>query len=145
MKVPDVELRKLLAELNPQLHAGVYVFCVVQDPSSLAALPDVARMSEPEGTTLVLREEDAIAADLEIQYRAAWITLRVHSELKTVGLTAAFSSALASRGIGCNVIAGVFHDHLFVPAGTGMKAVAVLQSLPYQYFQIQRMPPLWLW
>ncbi len=60
---------------------------------------------------------------------AARITLRVHSSLDAVGLTAAFATALADAGLSCNVLAGSFHDHLFVRYDDGPRAVTVLQRL----------------
>ena len=39
------------------------------------------------------------------------------------------SQALAQAGIGCNVVAGTVHDHLFVPAERAADAMAVLQAL----------------
>jgi hypothetical protein len=53
----------------------------------------------------------------------------VQSDLSAVGLTAAFSSALADAGISCNVVAGVFHDHLFVPVDQATQAMLTLQAL----------------
>jgi hypothetical protein len=64
-----------------------------------------------------------------VQFRAAWITLQVHSDLAAVGLTAAFSSALAQAGISCNVVAGMHHDHLFVPVDQAQQAMRSLQAL----------------
>jgi len=43
-------------------------------------------------------------------------------------LTAAFSKALAENGIGCNVVAAFYHDHIFVPIQDTEKAMAVLNS-----------------
>ena len=43
-----------------------------------------------------------------------WITLRVHSALDAVGMTAAFSVALAVAGLSVNVVAGLHHDQVFV-------------------------------
>jgi uncharacterized protein len=63
---------------------------------------------------------------------AAWITLTVHSALEAVGLTAAFSKALADVNISCNVVAGYYHDHIFVPQQDAEKAMAVLESLAHQ-------------
>ncbi|MFD4182275.1 ACT domain-containing protein [Rhodococcus sp. NPDC058514] len=59
----------------------------------------------------------------------AWLTLRVHSALDAVGLTAAVSSRLAEVGISCNVIAGYHHDHLLVPVDDAAAAVEALTAL----------------
>ena len=57
------------------------------------------------------------------------ITLRVHSSLSAVGLTAAVSTALSAAGVPCNVVAAFFHDHLFVPSGRAGEAIKILQDL----------------
>jgi hypothetical protein len=62
-------------------------------------------------------------------YVAAWITLNVHSALEAVGLTAAFATALGQAGISCNVIAGYYHDHLFVGQADAERAMHVLRDL----------------
>ena len=59
----------------------------------------------------------------------ARITLNIHSSLEAVGLTAAVSQALASEAISANVVAGFYHDHIFVPRATGERAVACLTLL----------------
>ena len=53
----------------------------------------------------------------------------VHSDLNAVGLTAAFASALGGAGISCNVVAGAYHDHLFVPVERADDAMRALRSL----------------
>jgi hypothetical protein len=89
----------------------------------------VATMREEEGLTLVLALDDADRAGLSYDGAMQWITLRVHSALDAVGLTAAFSTALAVTGLSANVIAGLHHDHVFVPAGCGGDAMGVLHAL----------------
>jgi len=59
----------------------------------------------------------------------ARITLEVHSSLEAVGLTAAVSQALASEAISANIMAGYFHDHIFVPESAGERAMACLTLL----------------
>jgi uncharacterized protein len=122
------DLDKLLRGLRPELNPGRYVFttAIAGIPAGFAPL---APFPEPEGLTLVLAQEDADAAGLAYDYVAGWITLRVHSALDAVGMTAAFSAALAAAGLSCNVIAGVHHDHLFVPHERAAEAVAVLERL----------------
>jgi uncharacterized protein len=66
---------------------------------------------------------------LPVAFTAAWITLNVHSDLAAVGLTAAFSGALGQAGISCNVVAGVHHDHLFVPIDQAQRAMEALHAL----------------
>ena len=122
-------LALLLRSMEPTLDPGVYAFVSIQDPAVLHPVDVFATVREPEGVSAVVREADAVALGLEVMFRAAWITLTVRSELHAVGLTAAFSTALGDAGISCNVVAGAWHDHIFVPVGRGEEAVAVLRRL----------------
>ena len=90
---------------------------------------DVSGYREDEGITLVLTRDEADAAGLRPEWAAARITLRVDSTVTDVGLTAAVSSRLAARGIACNIVAGLAHDHLFVPEDRGAEAFELLQQL----------------
>lgn len=122
-------LNQLLQSITPTLKQGVYAYCLVPHGSDVQAFAPVVTVVEDEGVSLIVSEEVAQAAGVEILFRAAWITLTVHSDLQAVGLTAAFSNALARAGISCNVVAGVFHDHIFVPVELGQRALEVLLDL----------------
>ncbi|MGW0860745.1 ACT domain-containing protein [Streptomyces sp. NPDC002690] len=123
------DLRTLLSTMRPELNEGRYVFASVRRDSVPAGVSPVVTVMEREGLTLVLPEHEAREAGLPHAFVAGWITLRVHSALDAVGLTAAVSLALTDAGISCNVIAGYHHDHLFVPYERAPEAVAVLESL----------------
>src|ERR1700676_3460030 len=112
-------------DLRPDLHAEPYVFAAAQVPPGVSAF---ALICEDEGPTLILTRADADRVGLAYDYVAARITLRVDSALADVGLTAQFSRALADAGISCNVIAGLAHDHLFVPWSQGARALALLRA-----------------
>ena len=123
------DLRELLANIEPVLNPGNYAF-IVTIPRGMIDLENVvAAVHEPEGLTLVVPEEIALGIGVPIAFTAAWITLNVQSDLTAVGLTSAFSTALANVGISCNVIAGVHHDHLFVPVDQAQRAMNVLLAL----------------
>ncbi|WP_109781921.1 ACT domain-containing protein [Streptomyces sp. CG 926] len=123
------DLKRLLSGMRPELLDERYVFTTVEGVEVPAGLRPAATVREPEGLTLVLRQEEADAAGLPYDYVAGWITLRVHSALDAVGLTAAFATELGAHGLSCNVIAGYHHDHLFVAADRAQEAVAVLEDL----------------
>jgi hypothetical protein len=114
--------------MRPELNPGRYVFTTVEGgvPSGLTP---VVTVTEREGLTVVVRQEEADAAGMAYDYVAGWITLRIHSALEAVGLTAAVSRELAGVGLSCNVVAGFHHDHLFVPYERATEAVAVLEDL----------------
>jgi uncharacterized protein len=123
------DLATLLRTLQPHLNSGVYVYTQIPLERDIAGMDTIATMREREGITLILREEEAQRHALPVLFRAAWITLTVHSDLQAVGLTAAFSHALADAGIGCNVIAGANHDHVFVPVEHAQRALETLCAL----------------
>ena len=127
----DTALRRLLGTLRPRRNPGVYAFVTASSDFDANALQPLATFREQEDTTLVVEESRARAAGLPIVFRAAWLTLGVHSDLAAVGLTAAVASALAAAGIACNVIAAVHHDHLFVPLDAADTALAALKALQH--------------
>ncbi|MEV5973091.1 ACT domain-containing protein [Streptomyces sp. NPDC051921] len=122
------DLTRLLAGMRPELHPGRYVFTTVDGPAPEDLAP-VVTVAEREGLTMVVRQEDADAASLAYDYVAGWITLRVHSALDAVGLTASVAGALADAGLSCNVVAGFHHDHLFVEHARAEEALGVLEAL----------------
>ncbi|WP_169946534.1 ACT domain-containing protein [Microbispora sp. H11081] len=124
----ETDLRTLLATMRPELNPGRYVFTTVGRDLPPGVRP-VVTVAEEEGLTAVLPQLEADAAGLAYDYVAGWITLRVHSALDAVGLTAAVAQALAAAGLSCNVVAGFHHDHLFVPYDRAGEAVEVLESL----------------
>jgi hypothetical protein len=126
---PVSDLATLLRTMDAALKEGVYVYCVVPPNSDLDSIAAIATFREEEGITLIVREEEALRAKLPVLFRAAWITLKVHSDLQAVGLTAAFSRALSEAGISCNVVAAAHHDHLFVPIERAHDAIARLRAL----------------
>lgn len=125
----ETNLTRLLQSMTPQLNPGQYVFCCVPANHDCSALQPVASLRESEGLSLILARDVADAHGLHYDYVAAWITLQVHSSLAAVGLTAAFSAALAQAGISCNVVAGFHHDHIFVPIERADRALSTLRAL----------------
>jgi hypothetical protein len=129
MNEPLSDLTALLRSMEPELNDGVYVYSVVPANADLSGIPALAFFREAEGVTLITREAVALEARLPVLFRAAWITLKVHSDLHAIGLTAAFSRALGAAGISCNVVAGAHHDHIFVPVERAAEAMAELRAL----------------
>lgn len=123
----ETDLAKMLATLGVERRPGTYAFVTGDHPAFAAAA--VASVSEAEGMTRVVPLEVAVAAGVDVDFEAAWLTLTVHSALDAVGLTAAVSRALGEAGIPCNVLAGYHHDHLLVPTARADDAIRVLAGL----------------
>ncbi len=118
--------------MHPTLNEGEYVFCTVADLNGIPTDQILSFFKETEGFTLILTKSLADQWQLDYSFVAAWITLTVHSALDAVGLTAAFSNALADAGISCNVVAGYYHDHIFVDKKDAEQAMEVLWYLSAQ-------------
>lgn len=129
----ETNLVALVRGMKATLHEGAYVFCSLTDASSIRRADTICEIKEPEGTSLVLERSKADELKLSYDFVASWITLMVHSSLEAVGLTALFSTELARNNISCNVIAGYYHDHIFVDKKDTDKAMRVLTSLSDNY------------
>ena len=127
--IGESNLDQLIAHMEPVLNAGEYVFVTLEDTANIPREVILGEFREKEGITLILDRKDADDLGLVYHWVAAWITLNVHSSLEAVGLTAAFSSELARHGISCNVIAGFYHDHIFVDKKDGQKALNLLGAM----------------
>jgi uncharacterized protein len=120
----------LLNNMHPHLNEGDYVFCTLEKVElSIPIDKAIMTFKESEGTTIIVEKSLADQFQLEYTFVASWITLTVHSSLEAVGLTAAFSTALAKNGISCNVVAAFYHDHIFVEKSDAEKALQVLLDL----------------
>ena len=125
----ESDLLTLIAQMSPSLDDQVWAFVSVGEVSSEYVTEHaLATFRETEGMTLIVPWETAEEFDVCSEPMAR-ITLNIHSSLEAVGLTAAVSQALASEAISANVIAGFYHDHIFVPQTAGEPAVACLTLL----------------
>jgi hypothetical protein len=125
----QTNLNELLKSMKPKLREGQFVFCVVEDISSVNPNEIIMSFREDEGNTLIIKKEIADQLHLSYSFVASWITLTVHSSLAAVGLTAAFSKALADQGISCNVVAAIYHDHIFIDQKDAEHAMIILSEL----------------
>jgi hypothetical protein len=123
----EKNLTTLLKTMQPELQTGDFVFCTVSDLTKVNLNDVLLFFKEKEGVTLILTQEIADHLGFDYTFLAAWITLTVHSALDAVGLTAAFSNALAAENISCNVVAAYYHDHIFVDKKDAEKAMMVLE------------------
>jgi hypothetical protein len=130
---PVSNLAELLRMLRPALNEGTFVFATLPHDADSNALEPLATFREQEGLTVVVEEERARLAGLHVLFRAAWITLTVHSDLQAVGLTAAVAGALTRANISCNIIAAAHHDHLFVPVESAGAAIEALKALQREH------------
>jgi len=124
----ETDLAKMLASLRVLRRDDPVT--VVTSPTPVELGPGIeAVIAEGEGQTVVVSLAEAERRNWPIEFRAAWLTVDVHSSLDAVGLTAALSSVLADCGIPCNVLAGYYHDHLLVPLERADEAIEAIEAL----------------
>ncbi|MBL7708985.1 MAG: ACT domain-containing protein [Chitinophagaceae bacterium] len=125
----ETNLQQLLRTMKPALNEGEFIFYSLPDLSVININDIIFSFKEKEGFTVILEKSLADKLNIPYSFVAAWITLTVHSSLEAVGLTAAFSKALAEEQISCNVVAGFYHDHIFVAKQDAEKAMQALGKL----------------
>jgi len=125
-----IDINELLGSMQPALIDELFVFCTVKgELAEYVNLAPIATFVESEGLTLVLTKDAADKADLQYEGVFRQISLTVHSSLEAVGLTAAVSTKLTSKGISANVIAAYYHDHIFVSNDKAEQALQALKEL----------------
>ncbi len=119
------DLTQMIRGMAPLLAADPYGIevCAALVPGAFATV------AEAEGVTVIAPVAALAAAGVTVQTHWARISLTLHSALSGVGLTAAFARALADQGISANVMAGYYHDHIFVAWPDRDRAMAALQTL----------------
>ena len=125
----ETDLGTLLRSMSARLAPGTYVFATLPKGRVPPGLSPRMIFEEAEGTTLILRREEAEAQGLAAEFPCRMITLEVHSSLAAVGFIARIATELARAGMGVNPVSGFFHDHLFVPEDRAEEALAVLRRL----------------
>src|SRR6185312_9120705 len=111
--MPETDLAILIRTMSPRLMAGLFVFTTMDTVP--AGIDPVMTFREAEGITLIVPQDQAIAAGLACSFPSRMITLEVNSSLAAVGFLAAITAKLAAAGIPVNPVSGFHHDHLFVP------------------------------
>ncbi len=128
----ETDLTLLLQKLDPKLRPETYVFARVDDNFDASPLNPLLRFREVEGQTLILSRNVAAAEGIGHEFPCRQVTLNIHSSLEAVGLMAAVAGALQDAGIPANVVAGFYHDHIFVPADRAEQAHECLLALSGQ-------------
>ncbi len=126
------DIKVLLKKMRPVLDKKDYVFSTKECykiNEDIIALDPIATFLESEGMTIVVTKMNADKHNLSYDAIFNKITLEVHSSLEAVGLTAAISTALTSNDISANVVAGYYHDHIFVPKEKARLALEILEGL----------------
>lgn len=126
------DLSTLLITMKPALDPREWVFCCVDRAVPTDGLNPLFVFRENEGMTLVIERAVADEHRLPYAFPSRRITLRVASDLESVGFTAAVAAALTRHTIAANVVSAFYHDHLFVPRDRGEEALRVLEELSAQ-------------
>lgn len=125
----EKNLGLLLKNMTPELCPDIFVFCFISNGEKLGSATPLMIFYEQEGTTVILRQEDAIKSGVPHQFPCKKITLNIHSSLDAVGFLARVSTVLAEAGISVNAVSAFYHDHLFVPVEKAKDAMEHLNNL----------------
>lgn len=125
----EKNLTSLLNNMSPQLNNEDFVFCTTKESFDFTTLNPISIFNEEEGFTLILKKEVADKYNYKYEGIYKCITLKIHSSLEAVGLTAAVSTKLADNNISANVVAAYFHDHIFIPKNDADDAILALKEL----------------
>jgi uncharacterized protein len=126
----QINLSTVLQSLQISCDDIKYGFASVKEiPQDLDSDEVLGTFKENEGLTIFATKRYFEANKIPHDGPYAKLTMEVHTALALVGFTAAFSRVLTEYGISANVIAGYFHDHVFVQYDLRQKAIDAINSL----------------
>ena len=126
----ETDLQRLLAGMRPSMSETAFAFATARSLQDVpASVSIIGCFNEDEGVTVIATLDQLARTGLMQSGPFAKISLAVHSSLAAVGLTAKIATSLAQRGISANIVAGYFHDHIFVPWEERHAALDILNDL----------------
>ncbi|MEM5501150.1 ACT domain-containing protein [Ahrensia kielensis] len=125
----ETNLKTLIASMQPVLREGEFVFATTNEPIDYMETAPLMLFTEEEGTTLILKREDAEAQKIKFDFPCRMITLNIHSSLDAVGFLAKITPRLAALNMGVNPVSAFYHDHLFVPSNRAQDAMVELEKM----------------
>ena len=126
----EIDLQRLLAGMRPSMSETAFAFATAKSPQDVpASVSIIGSFNEDEGVTVIAPQDQLARTGLTQSGPFAKISLAVHSSLAAVGLTATIATSLAQGGISANIVAGYFHDHIFVPWDERHAALDILSDL----------------
>ncbi len=122
-------LSEVLKALTVSCDDVTYGFVSVENTEFKFEEGMLGTFQEKEGVTIVATNEYLAKNGLQPEALFAKVTVEIETSLQMVGLTAMLATKLAENNISANVIAGYFHDYIFVQYEMRQKALDVLNSL----------------
>jgi uncharacterized protein len=124
--------QKNLAEVIKSLKASCdnieYGFAAVQNNKISIDDQVFCTVKENEGFTIIADKKYFETNGIKYDCPFAKLTIETHTSLDLIGLTAVLSKKLADNNIPANIIAGYYHDHIFVPYELRQKAIDLINN-----------------
>lgn len=105
-----------------------YAFASTSDMGSFEVEKVIGFFREEEGYTIIATTDYLNLIGLSFEGEFAMLSISIHTSLEMVGLTAVLATKLSDAGISANVVAGYYHDHIFVQYSKREKAVEALMA-----------------
>ncbi|MBI2405634.1 ACT domain-containing protein [Candidatus Microgenomates bacterium] len=125
----QTDLSGVLKSLQVSCDNIEYGFASVKDKQINFDDQVLGTFKENEGLTIIAPREYFETNDIQYEGPYAKLTIEVHTSLELVGLTAILARKLAENQISANVVAGYFHDHIFVQYAVRQKAIEAINNL----------------
>ncbi|MDP3758435.1 MAG: ACT domain-containing protein, partial [Candidatus Daviesbacteria bacterium] len=110
----QTNLSEVLKSLQVSCDNVEYGFASVKDERINFDDQILGTFKENEGLTIVAPKEYFETNKIKFEGPYAKLKIEVHTSLELIGLTAVLAKKLADNQISANVVAGYFHDHIFV-------------------------------